>query len=94
MLKVEVVYANVQTQTLLSINVAENSSVQQAIEQSGILQKHPEINLQENKVGIYSELVSLDTKVNANDRIEIYRPLNVDPIEARRLRAKKAKACK
>ena len=53
--------------------------------------KYCDINLQTNKVGIFSKIVALDVPVRAGDRIEIYRPLILDPKEARRLRAEKAK---
>lgn len=91
MINVEVVYANAKKQAVLSVSLAEQATVQAAIEQSGILQQYPEINLNENKVGIYSELVTLDTQLSDGDRVEIYRPLNITPMEARRLRAKKNK---
>ena len=50
---------------------------------------YPEINLNENKVGIFSKQRELQDVVQAGDRIEIYRPLLIDPKAARRLRAKK-----
>ena len=41
------------------------------------------------QVGIYGKPVALDRKLQPGDRVEIYRPLNVDPKEIRRLRAAK-----
>ena len=87
-LLVEVVYARPDTQELLTVVVAEGATVREVIEKSGILTRFPEIDLQVNKVGIYYQPVALDRPVKANDRIEIYRPLRVDPREARRLLAK------
>ena len=46
-----------------------------------------EISLSTNQVGVFGEVVSLDQIVAAGDRIEIYRPLKMDPMQARRLRA-------
>jgi len=63
-----------------------NMTVQEAIEQSNILERFPEINLAVNKVGIFGKGVKLDSLPVAGDRIEIYRPLIVDPKEARRRR--------
>lgn len=86
---IEVVYALPETQTIISLNVLQGTTVCAAIELSGILQQHPEINLTTQAVGIFGEIVTLETCVAPDDRIEIYRPLTVDPMEARRLRAKK-----
>ncbi|MCT6700935.1 RnfH family protein [Rheinheimera sp. 4Y26] len=88
---VEVAYALPQRQSLLSLTVAVDSTVQQVIEYSGILKTHPEIDLSKNKVGIWSRTVKLDERVRAGDRIEIYRPLIADPKDMRRRRAEKAK---
>lgn len=62
-------------------------TVAQVLEQSGLLSKHPE--LCHMPVGIFSRMVSLDTPVKSGDRVEIYRPLTLDPMETRRRRAKK-----
>lgn len=88
-LSVEVVYALPETQTVISLDVPAGSTVCAVIELSGILQTYPSINLMKQAVGIFGEIVTLETLVAAQDRIEIYRPLSVDPMEARRLRAKK-----
>lgn len=90
-LKIEVTYALPQKQTLLSLSVVDGTTVQQAIEQSGILQIHPDISLSENKVGIWYKTTKLTTELKTGDRIEIYRPLIADPKEVRKLRAQKAK---
>lgn len=89
MIEIELVYAKPERQTLLSLQVPEGTSVCAALELSGILQEHPEINLNTQAVGIFGEVVALETIVASGDRIEIYRPLRIDPKEARRLRAKK-----
>jgi len=90
-LQVEVVFALPNRQALLTVNVAVGSTVQQAIEQSGILRNFPEINLAENKVGIWSRTVRLTDELKHGDRIEIYRPLIADPKDMRKRRADKAK---
>ena len=61
--------------------------IQTAILQSDILQQFTEIDLRENKVGIYSRLAKLTDQLKDGDRIEIYRPLLADPKEIRRKRA-------
>ncbi|MDX1391741.1 MAG: RnfH family protein [Rheinheimera sp.] len=88
---VEVAYALPQRQSLLTVSVAAQSTVQQVIEQSGILQQFTDIDLNVQKVGIWSRPVKLDDRVKDGDRIEIYRPLIADPKDLRRRRAEKAK---
>ncbi|WP_447838386.1 RnfH family protein [Aeromonas salmonicida] len=91
LLNIEVVYALPERQTVLHIRVAPETSVLAAIEQSGIVTKHPEIDLSVNKFGIYSRPVKGSELLQDGDRIEIYRPLIADPKEMRKKRAEKAK---
>jgi putative ubiquitin-RnfH superfamily antitoxin RatB of RatAB toxin-antitoxin module len=88
---IEVAYASANQSWLIPFEVEEGTTVQQAIASSGILEQCLDINLQTNKVGLFSKIIELDVLVRAGDRIEIYRPLILDPKEARRLRAEKAK---
>ncbi|MDG3087293.1 RnfH family protein [Vibrio hannami] len=92
MIHVEVVYALPHEQRVLTQVVDKNSTVEEIINQSGVLDMYPEIDLSKNKVGIFSRNVRLDAKVRDKDRIEIYRPLLADPKEIRRKRAEQAKA--
>jgi putative ubiquitin-RnfH superfamily antitoxin RatB of RatAB toxin-antitoxin module len=86
---VEVAYAKPDQQVILSLTVPENATVQMAIDASGIKEQFPEIDLVHQKVGIFSRLVTLNQRLQARDRIEIYRPLQADPKVARRERAAK-----
>lgn len=88
---IEVVYALAQEQILLRLEVAKGTSVEQGIEQSGILDKYPPINLETDKVGIFGKLTTLDTVLREKDRIEIYRPLIADPKLVRKQRAQAGK---
>ena len=90
-MKIEVAYALRHKQTLLNIEVDDNTSVEDAIQQSNILKKYPEINLKKNKVGIFGRITALDVKLREKDRVEIYRPLIADPKEVRKLRATEGK---
>ncbi|AEH33823.1 RnfH family protein [Vibrio anguillarum] len=92
MIHVEVVYALPHEQRVLNLVVDKNSTVETIIQQSGVLELYPEIDLSKNKVGIFSRNVKLDSTVRDRDRIEIYRPLLADPKEIRRKRAEQAKA--
>lgn len=90
-IQIEVVYGLAHKQKLLSLPVDEGMTVEQAIVESGILALFPEIDLTENKVGIWNKAVKLSTILEDLDRIEIYRPLIADPKEVRKRRAEKAK---
>ena len=69
------------------LQVPYGTSVRGVIERARLLEQHPEIDLAVNCVGIYATLVTLETLVAGGDRVEVYRPLPVDPKEMRRRRA-------
>ena len=75
------------TAFLHALSLPAGSTLQQALEQSGLLRQHPEIDLAVNLVGIHGKKKTLDTVLRAQDRVEVYRPLQADPKEARRRRA-------
>lgn len=89
MLNIEIAYLTAQQQLVVSLQVTESCTVEEAIQQSGILVQFPEIDLSQNKVGIFSKIVSLNTALQSGDRIEIYQPLLIDPKQARKQRAKR-----
>lgn len=88
---VEVCYALPEKQTLLSLEVEASATIEDIVSQSGIIELHPEIDLTQNKVGIFSKLAKLTDTLHDGDRIEIYRPLIADPKEVRKQRAEKNK---
>jgi hypothetical protein len=96
MIEVEVVYAAVDRQELLSVTVPAGTTVRTALLKSGIDQAFPELDLTNCPVGIFGKvIVDPDSRLaQAGDRIEIYRPLLVDPKEVRRQRAAKAAEAK
>ena len=94
MLLVEVVYASVQEQKLIELQVPEGSTALDAVRLSKIAQHFPEIDLENLDLGVFAK--PLDGKgrplpheyiVQAEDRVEIYRPLTIDPMQARLARA-------
>lgn len=87
-MRIEVIYAMPQRQERESMNLAPGSTVLDAIEASGLLQRLPEVKL--DRTGVWGRAVSLDTRLRDRDRVEIYRPLIADPKEIRRKRAAKA----
>ena len=86
---VEVAFATPEKQLSLSVQFVEGASVQQVIEKSGILAQCAEIDLTTMPVGIYGKICKLDAVVTKADRVEIYRPLLQNPMDARRNRAVK-----
>ncbi|CNI86380.1 MULTISPECIES: RnfH family protein [Yersinia] len=90
-IRVEVVYALPERQYLRTVTLVEGSTVEDAINTSGLLELRSDIDLAKNKVGVYSRPVKLGDKLNDGDRVEIYRPLIADPKELRRQRAEQAK---
>jgi putative ubiquitin-RnfH superfamily antitoxin RatB of RatAB toxin-antitoxin module len=88
---VEIAYALPEEQVIISIKVPTIFNVLQAIEKSGIQKKIPSIDLSKNKVGIFGKKTTLNHLLKDRDRIEIYRPLILDPKEMRRKRAAQKK---
>ncbi|AEW77734.1 RnfH family protein [Aggregatibacter actinomycetemcomitans] len=86
-INIQIAYAFPDHHYLKSFSVGEGTMVQTAILQSGILQQFTDIDLRENKIGIFSRPVKLTDQLKDGDRIEIYRPLLADPKEIRRKRA-------
>ena len=91
---VEVAYALPDQQVILPVKLSIGATAETAIQQSGVLAKFPEINLAENKIGLFGKLTQLDTMLRDKDRVEIYRPLIADPKEVRRQRAEAGKVMK
>lgn len=80
---VELIYAPLGLPIVhLHLTVSEGASIRDVISQSGLLMTHPEIK--DLAVGVFSKQMDLDTKVKKGWRIEIYRPLLIDPMEKRR----------
>ena len=90
-ISVEVVYARPDEQLVIPLEVESGATLKSAIEQSGILQRFPEINIETAKVGIFGKTAPPDSVLSFGDRIEIYRPLIADPKEARKRRAAEGK---
>ncbi len=90
LIEVEVVYGVPDKQAIVVIKIEEGTTVEQAIELSGIANLYKEIDLNINKVGIWNRVVKLTDVLQHGDRIEVYRPLIADPKEVRKRRAEKA----
>ncbi|WP_153100157.1 RnfH family protein [Paraburkholderia hayleyella] len=91
LLAIEVCYALPEQQTRIALMLPPGATLQQALDASGILQRHPGIDLEQQKVGVFGKLKPLDTVLSDHDRVEIYRPLKVDPKAARARRVDKTR---
>ena len=78
-MQVAVAYVEPTQQIWLHIEVPEETTVEQAIIQSGLLRQFPGLDLTERAVGVFGKLVKLDAVLSAGDRVEIYRPITADP---------------
>lgn len=85
---VEVVYALREEQLLVALEVEEGTSVREAIERSGILARVPGMDFPEGRLGVFGKAARPDTILRDGDRVEIYRPLAIDPREGRRRKAR------
>ena len=89
--KIEVSYALPDKQPVISLQVEQGTTIEQAISQSGILDQFPQIDITKNKLGIFGKLKKADVVVREGDRVEIYRPLIADPKQVRKQRAAEGK---
>ena len=87
-IRVEVVYASATQQILYRTELAHGTTVIQAIDASGITRALAHGTIDPLRLGIHGRRVAPDQVLRDGDRIEIYRPLMLDPMEARRRRAK------
>ena len=81
---VEIVFAAPDTQLLLELKLNAGTTVERALELSGIYEKFGNVDMTSLPVGIWGKLVGRDRIVENGDRIELYRELDIDPREARR----------
>lgn len=93
LIDIEVVYALPDEQTVIELAIANDATVYDAILASGLLERKftdPTLNIvvDDTPVGIYGERVTYQDQLQNGDRIEIYRPLQLDPMQARHARAK------
>ncbi|WP_027854761.1 RnfH family protein [Marinobacterium litorale] len=74
-MKIAVAYASPSRQEWINLELADESTVEDAIIESGILHKFPEINLKTQKVGVFGKMAKLSAKLADGDRVEIYRKI-------------------
>jgi len=74
-MNITVAYALPHQQTLEEMEVPENTTVEEAISMSHLLDKYPEIDLSVHKTGVLGKLAPLTTPLRDGDRVELYRSL-------------------
>ncbi|GGY37419.1 UPF0125 protein [Bacterioplanes sanyensis] len=94
LIEVEVAYALPHKQRILTVQVEEGATLLDAVRASGIEREFPELDIEQAKFGIFGKASRAPDKdtVRSGDRVEIYRPLLIDPKQARANRAAKAAA--
>lgn len=92
-IKVEVAYATPEKQQIIALDVAIGTTAVEAVRLSGIEREFPELDAQGAAMGIFGRKLAQPeaTVLQAGDRVEIYRPLLIDPKQARLNRAAKAR---
>ncbi len=78
-MNVGIAYADKFKQTWMKLEVPDGSTVKEAIEFSGILKQFPDVDLDNQAVGIFGKITKLDATVSDGDRVEIYRAITADP---------------
>ena len=88
-MQVEVVYIAPNVEFIRTVDIQSGATVEHAIKTSGVLALYTDMSLERNRVGIYGKAVLPDKVLKEGDRVEIYQPLLMDPMEARRLRVRR-----
>lgn len=89
-IRVSVCYAEPDHAFNVEFALPRGSTVADAIERSGIRTARPDIEVRDDRVGVFARMMPMSARLRDGDRVEIYRPLRIDPKEARRRRAKRS----
>lgn len=85
-MQVEIVFALPTRQVLKTVNVQDGATVADVIAASGLARQFPDYDLDALQAGVWGKPVDRSCQVKESDRVEIFRPLEMDPREARRLK--------
>lgn len=83
-LSIEVICAWRDRQDIVHVGLEEGATALDALRASGLLQRYPDIDPGDPAIGIFGRRAAPGTPLKDGDRVEVYRPLRVDPKEARR----------
>lgn len=87
-LRIDVVYATPTELFQTTLELAAGATLADAVAASGLLDEHPELAPLDGRVGVYGRRLEPSHALRSGDRVEVYRPLELDPMEARRRRAR------
>ena len=85
-MRVEVVFALADRQELLVVELPDGATVGAAIGRSGLARQFPDIDIDALQAGVWGKPIARSHVVREGDRVELYRPLEMDPRDARRLK--------
>ncbi len=88
---IEVVAAWPECQVLVKLELPTGSKVADAVRASGLVERFPELEIRDDHLGIFGELCRPDRVLDDGDRVELYRPLKLDPKTIRRINAERQK---
>ncbi len=86
---IEVAYATPRKQRIVALDVPDTCTARQAACLSALDQEFEDLDLLLVPLGIFGLKTNDEQQLKAGDRVELYRPLQIDPMEARRARALK-----
>ena len=91
MIRGEVAFARPDKQEIISLSVEEGTTAVEAVKRSGIVAVFPEVDPESDDMGIFGKVIKNPSahELRDGDRVEVYRPLQIDPKQARLNRAKK-----
>jgi len=89
---VEVAAAWPELQVMVRVELQAGTTISEAIELSGLTGRFPDLEIRPDRLGVFGEKKRPDHRLRNGDRVEIYRPLKVDPKTARRLAAEAERA--
>lgn len=90
-MQVEVAYARPDKQQIVPVKVPERTTALEAVKLSGIVDIFPEVDPDNTDMGVFGKVIKdpASHELREGDRVELYRPLKIDPKQARLNRAKK-----
>lgn len=91
-MRVEIAYALPDQQVLLALDLAPGTTAAEALRLSGLPQRFAGIDPDTAALGIFGRRIEATRVLQAGDRLEVYRPLQADPKEARRARVRQTLA--
>jgi len=81
---VEVVFGRPDAQTLVALSLQQGATVASAIASSGLAENYPDESFADLPTGIWGRIVDKECILKDGDRVEVYRPLQLEPRESRR----------